>query len=133
MLVLAGLVAAQAGAGSLLRDAGVVPEPAHYSELAFAEPAALPESLPAGTSQVSLPIRIGNHEGSRTRYRWTVETARGGGAVSGEAWVPDGRATRIAPTVAVTCAGARDRLEVRLSPGDLTIGAWVDCEGGERG
>lgn len=133
MLVLAGLAAAQAGAGTLLRDAGVVPEPARYSELAFADPATLPDTLPAGDSQLVLPIRIGNHEGARTRYRWTVGTARGGATASGEAWVPDGRATRITPTVAVTCSGRRDRLEVRVWPGDLTVGAWIDCEGGERG
>lgn len=136
LVLLVGLVAACAGLAQtgqghvLLSDAGLYKQPASYTELAFTTPGDLPSKLPSPNSPISVSFSIHNVSAAARAYQWSVVLTRAGQShakASGAVTAPaQGRVT-VAKSVAMTCAGGRLQVQVRLASPAESLNFWVTC------
>ena|SRR5436305_1002188 len=119
---------AQTGSGqSVLKHIGVGSEPSRYTELAFVDPAKVPNKLYRSRGQLLVQFTIANHEGRVTTYHWQVVVSqpRPRVATAGQVSLASGAHTYLDPVITVSCS-RRTQVTVRLSTGDY-IQYWADC------
>lgn len=115
----------------VLSDVGLYEQPASYTELTFTAPGDLPSSLPSPNSPIKVSFNVHNVSGTARAYRWSILLTRSGqkGQVkaSGTVTAPaQGRVT-VTKSVAMTCAGGRLQVLVRLSSPAESVDFWVTC------
>ena len=127
-LVLAML--AQSGTGQgVLRSLGIVAGPERFTELAFAEPLALPSELPAMSTASGAPFVITDREGRTERYSWRVveRASQIRALASSTVTLGPGQASYINPPLVFGCTGPRVEVDVLLSSGEH-IGFAAQCK-----
>lgn len=129
LVVIAGLATfAQSGAGQReLRRAGIVAAPPAFTELAFQNPARLPNTVSRRPRAVLLPFTITNRGRRDATYAWRVVVTGNSPRVlrSGSVPVAAGQAVTIVPSLELACT-TRTRVNVVLSSGE-SIGLWATC------
>ena len=130
-LVVLGASLAQTGPGHhLLQAAGLYEAPPSYTELAFTAPGNLPAKLNSEHTPIEVSFSIHNVSGASRTYGWSIALIHSGRShvgASGVATVAaQGRAT-VAQTVAMSCAGGRLQIVVRLANPAESIDYWATC------
>ncbi len=125
------LLAAQTGPGTgLLTAAGLRAAPEGFTELAFADPHALPE-LVLSTGVLPLPgFTIGNHTGHERDYGWSVTLTAGTETrliARGRARAPEGGTVAVAPYATAQCRVGEFTLAVRLEGSGESIDHRSAC------
>lgn len=134
VVVSAGIAQTSTGHG-LLREVGLSQASPGYTELAFTDPQALPTQL--GSEHASIPVSFGIHnvsDSSRT-YSWSIETVRSGRShpvAAGVVRTPAQGRAAVDRTVALSCAGGRLQIVIRLAALAEPIDFWVTCAPGRR-
>jgi hypothetical protein len=110
-----------------LRKIGVVGSPAHYSELAFVDPAHLPDTLRPTPSPMHIAFTVTNHVSASQTYGWEIDATGASSRVlaSGTLEVAHGRQAYLDPEIILGCS-RRTRVTVRLTSGD-SIDFWAKC------
>ena len=125
------LALAQTSPGhALLRKAGLYEEPAGYTSLAFTDPQSLPSRLSPVPSRVSVSFGIGNSSADPRGYHWSVLLQRAGQVkhlAAGEAEVPAGGTTTVAPVVTASCSAGQARMSVQVAAPAESIAFWLTC------
>lgn len=142
LVLLVALVAlcaglAQTGPGHvLLGDMGLYKENASYTELAFTAPGDLPSTLPSPDAPVNVSFSIHNASGTAHAYQWSVVLTKAGQShvkAAGTATAAaQGRVT-VTRSVAMTCAGGRLQVSVRLASPAESVDFWVACPASAQG
>lgn len=122
---------------ALLSDAGLYKEPASYTELAFATPDALPDSLLSakgaeGQTKGRIPVSfsVRNVSGSSQAYQWSITVTGGKSQVkaAGTVGVPaQGKATITKSVTAACGTGPTLQVVVRLASSAESIDFLVSC------
>jgi hypothetical protein len=125
------LALAQTSPGhALLRKAGLYEEPASYTSLAFTDPQSLPAQLSPVPSRVSVSFGISNSSADPHGYHWSVLLHRAGQVkhlAAGEAEVPAGESTTVAPVVTAACSAGQAQVSVQLAAPAESISFWLAC------
>jgi hypothetical protein len=125
------LALAQTSPGhALLRKAGLYEEPASYTSLAFTNPQSLPAQLSPVPSRVSVSFGISNSSADPHSYHWSVLLHRAGQVkhlAAGEAEVPAGESTTVAPVVTAACSAGQAQVSVQLAAPAESIAFWLAC------
>jgi hypothetical protein len=129
LVLIAGVTTlAQSSVGQrALRHLGVGSSPSRYTELAFVDPAKLPNTVHRVPSRLQTAFTITNHERVPTTYRWQIlATDRQSRLLdSGQVLVEQGHLAYVDPLIMTGCS-SRTRFTVQLSSGEH-IGFWADC------
>lgn len=129
VLICAGLAQTPKG-HMLLRDAGLYETPATYTELAFSDPRALPNSLPSPDSNVQVSFGIHNVSDVSRSYQWSivlVHAAKSQVGASGTVQTPPQGRTAVTRSVAAACVGGRLQVVARLASPAESISFWLTC------
>jgi hypothetical protein len=129
VILAAGLAQTTAGHATL-RTVGLFQEPTRYTSLAFSDPQALPEQLPAARVSVSVSFVIHNSGRSRRHYRWSVllvQADRTRREAAGDTTIAAGHGAGITAPAKVSCQQGRIRIIVKLARPAETIDAWTTC------
>jgi hypothetical protein len=105
----------------LLRSAGLAAAPSGYTELAFADPQALPALVPATSYLVPPAFTIRNATGREREYAWSVRLSESGSTrtvASGHVTLADGQPVTITPPTKALCEPGAIRLRVLLEGGE---------------
>lgn len=117
---------------SVLRTFGLQGTPAHYTELSFTSPRALPFRFVRG-GLLHLSFDIHNVEGELRLYAWRVELSSDVGAASvvdrGIELLHDGATTRVVVAERIPCRGTREQVAVRLAEPARTVRFTAGCLG----
>lgn len=138
VVICAGLAQTSRG-HALLGDAGLYKVPASYTELAFTDSGALPDTLTSakgveGQAKGQIPVSFSVHNvsGSSRAYQWSITVTGGKSQVkaAGTVGVPaQGKAT-VTKSVTVACGtGPSLRVAVRLASPAESIDFLVSCPG----
>lgn len=116
---------------ALLRDAGLYEVPASYTELAFTDAGALPNTLTLAKKQVPVSFSVHNVSGSSQTYQWSIAVTRDGKSqvkAAGTVGVPaQGKAT-VTRSVTTACGTApKVQVVVRLASPAESIDFWALC------
>lgn len=137
VVICAGLAQTSQG-HALLSDAGLYKAPASYTELAFTDSGALPDTLKSAKGaegqargQVPVSFSVHNVSGSPRAYQWSIAVTVGVKSqvkAAGTVGVPaQGKAT-VTKSVAAVCGKAPSlQVAVRLASPAESIGFWVSC------
>jgi hypothetical protein len=129
LVLVAGVTTlAQSGIGQrALRHVGVGSTPTRYTELAFVDPANLPNIMRRAPGRLPTAFTITNHEHAATTYRWQIVATDLQSRVldSGEVLVDQGHRAYVDPLITTGCS-SRTRFTVQLSSGEH-IGFWANC------
>jgi hypothetical protein len=130
VLIASATTFAQSGTGQrALADLGVGSAPNRYTELAFASPARLPNSVHRTPRRMHTAFTITNRERAARTYHWEIAATDVHTRVlsAGAAYLAQGHRVYLDPVTRVGCSG-RTRITVRLSSGQH-IGYWAGCIG----
>jgi hypothetical protein len=126
-LAAAGLAQTDPGR-ALLDRAGVAAPVEPYTELAFANPAALPP--PVRNGRISVAFTIRNAEVDERLYAWEVTTRvqpePDRRLANGTLALGVGQTRQVRKSIPVECDGRRQRVAITLGPRQ-TIGFWLRC------
>jgi hypothetical protein len=129
LVLVAGIATlAQSSIGQrTLRRIGVRGTPTRYTELAFLDPATLPNTVHRVPSRLQTGFTITNHEDAATTYRWQIVATdlRPRVLDSGRVLVDQGHRAYVDPLITTGCS-SRTRFTVQLSSGEH-IGFWANC------
>jgi hypothetical protein len=135
-VALVAVVALAAGIGqtraghAILRQAGLLEEPASFTSLAFSSPQSLPEQLASKRTNVSVSFVIHNTGGTPRDYRWSVLVAQGARThhvAAGSVRVASGSEAAITRSARILCTRGQVRIVVRLARPAEFIDAWMTC------
>jgi hypothetical protein len=129
LVLVAGITTlAQSSVGQrALRHVGVGSMPSRYTELAFFDPAKLPNTVHRVTSRLQTAFTITNHEPAATTYHWQVVAMEPQFQVldAGQVLVARGHRAYVDPVITTGCS-SRTRFTIQLSSGEH-IGFWANC------
>lgn len=136
LATLVAVVALTAGIGqttaghAILREAGLLEEPASYTSLAFQYPQRLQEQLSVKRANVGVSFVIRNAGSTPRDYRWSmllVQGSRTSLVAAGSAGLASGRETAITRSAKIFCTQGQVRIVVRLARPAEYIDAIMAC------
>jgi hypothetical protein len=129
LVLVAGVTTlAQSSVGQrALRHIGVGSMPSRYTELAFIDPAKLPNTVHRIPSRLQTAFTITNHERAATTYHWRIVATDVQSRVldAGQVLVEQGHRAYVDPLITTGCS-SRTRFTIQLSSGEH-IGFWANC------
>jgi hypothetical protein len=129
VVVCAGLAQTSPG-HAVLRDVGLYEVPASYTELAFTDAGALPDTLEPVKGPVPVSFSLHNVSASPQTYQWSIALTHDGKSkvkATGTVGVPaQGKAT-VTKSVTPCGTGPEVQVVVRLASPAESINFWVLC------
>lgn len=129
LVLVAGITTlAQSDTGQrMLRHLGVGSMPSRFTELAFVDPAKLPNEVHRVPGRLPTAFTITNHEHATTTYRWQIVATglRSRVLDAGQVLVEQGHRAYVDPLITTGCS-SRTRFTVQLNSGEH-IGFWATC------
>jgi hypothetical protein len=129
LLLCVGLAQTQQGHG-VLRAVGLYETPATYTELAFSQPGALPETLAKPNSDIKVSFSIHNVSSDLRSYQWSIVLVHAGHSqvkATGTLQSPAQGQDEVSRSVAAVCVGGRLQVVVRLASPAESISFWMTC------
>ena len=115
---------------TLLGAVGIYEEPATFTELAFSEPSALPNTLPTQSASVKVSFGIHNVSSDSRSYNWSIVLVHSGESqvkASGTVFTLAQGRTSVSKSVPAACSSGRVQVVVRLASPAESISFWVTC------
>lgn len=129
VVICAGLAQTSAGHAAL-RGVGLYEVPASYTELAFTDAGALPDTLEMVKGPVPVSFSLHNVSASAQSYQWSIALNHDGKSqvkATGTVGVPaQGKAT-VTKSVTPCGTGPEVQVVIRLASPAESINFWVQC------
>ena len=129
VLICVGAAQTQPG-HAVLKAVGLYETPASYTELAFAQPGELPQTLTKANSNISVSFSIHNVSSAGRSYQWSIALERAGKTqvkTTGTLESPAQGQTVITRSLDVSCPSGRVQVVVKLASPAQSIGFWLTC------